>query len=64
VFEDWDDKLRYGVSFYLLVLIWKELGQLADENEEAEFLLNSGYFRDVEPVLTAEKPTVLFCNIS
>jgi hypothetical protein len=49
VFEDWDDKLRYGVSYYFLLLIWKELGQLTNENDEAEFLLSSGYHRDVKP---------------
>lgn len=47
MFEDWDDRLRYGVCYYLLVHIWKELGQLQTEAEENEFLVASGYYRDV-----------------
>lgn len=47
MFEDWDDRLRFGVCYYLLVLIWKELGQIQTEAEENEFLVASGYYRDV-----------------
>lgn len=58
-FEEWDRYLDFGVSFYLLFEIFKEMGFEFDEKEQEKFFETSGYYREVGFGLEIDQPAEL-----
>ena len=48
VFEDWDSKLQFGVSYWFIEKIFKSFGLLETEKDVENFFQQSGYYREVD----------------